>query len=447
MSDLQHPLEDTPALLSRLHEAERRARLAAEEALERLRANQKQAEDERAAMLLKEQEARIAAESANRAKDRFLAVLSHELRTPLNSMLGWTRVLQEQAHDRATAEHALGVLERNVRHQLQLINDLLDVSRIVSGKLNVALAPVDLAPVIEMAIDAARGLAEARSISLTSELEPITTKVLGDAERLQQVVSNLLTNALKFTPEGGRVAVRLDRVGTRARVTVADTGSGIPPESLPHVFDRFWQADSSDTRAHGGLGLGLAIVRHLVAAHGGVVRAESAGEGKGATFIVELPTTIGAHPSALPPAVSPIESRPRILPRLDHVRVLVVDDDADTLELFNRVLKRQGAVVGTAATVREAVEASDELDPHVIVSDISMPGADGFQLIELIKKRRGEITDLPFIAVTAYARADARDQILAAGFRRHLAKPVEPADLITTVATLVSSRLVKNATG
>jgi CheY-like chemotaxis protein len=420
--------------------------MAAEEALERLRANQKQAENERAAMLLKEQEARITAESANRAKDRFLAVLSHELRTPLNSMLGWTRVLQEQAHDRATVEHALGVLDRNVRQQLQLINDLLDVSRIVSGKLNVSLAPVELVSVIEMAIDAARGLAEARNISLSSELEPITTKVSGDAERLQQVVSNLLTNALKFTPEGGRVAVRLDRVGTRARVTVADTGSGIPPESLPHVFDRFWQADSSDTRAHGGLGLGLAIVRHLVAAHGGVVRAESAGEGKGATFIVELPT-IGAHPGALPPAVSPIESRPRTLPRLDHVRVLVVDDDADTLELFNRVLERQGAVVGTAATVREAVEAADEFDPHVIVSDISMPGADGFELIELIKKRRGKVTDLPFIAVTAYARADARDQILAAGFRRHLAKPVEPADLVTTVAALVSSRLVKNATG
>jgi signal transduction histidine kinase/ActR/RegA family two-component response regulator len=393
-----------------------------------------QARGARDELLARELAARADAEAANRAKDEFLAMLSHELRTPLNAMLGWVRMLRAGRLDSAGAAHGLEVIERNIRHQTQIIADLLDVSRIITGKLSIDLQPVDLAPAIESAVDTLRPAAQARGVALTAELDPAAGSVAGDAARLEQVVTNLLTNALKFTPPGGRVTVRLARTGDWARLTVRDTGAGIRPDFLPHLFERFRQADSSSTRVHGGLGLGLAIVRHLVEIHGGRVRADSEGEGRGATFTVELPM-LSAEPLGRWIAGRRGGTDQRRVD-LSGVRVLVVDDDADTLDVVQLALGQHGASVQVAGSVAEAWACLASAPPDVLVSDISMPGEDGFDLMRRVRASHGRIATLPAIALSAFARPEDATRAAAAGFQRHLAKPVELGELVAVVGVL-----------
>jgi PAS domain S-box-containing protein len=385
-------------------------------------------------LLSRELAARAEAEAANRAKDEFLAMLSHELRTPLNAMLGWVRMLRAGRLDAAGAAHGLEVIERNIRHQTQIIADLLDVSRIISGKLSIDLQPVDLAPAIESVVDTLRPAAQARNVKLTAELDASAGSVAGDAARLEQVVTNLLTNALKFTPAGGHVTVALTRTGDWARLTVSDTGAGIRADFLPHLFERFRQADSSSTRVHGGLGLGLAIVRHLVEVHGGRVRADSEGEGKGATFTVELPL-LSAEPLG-----RWIAGRRWAMDHgrvdLRGVRVLLVDDDADTLDILTLVLRQHGASVQVAGSVAEAWAHLTSAPPDILVSDISMPGEDGFDLVRRLRASDGRIATMPAIALSAFARHEDASRAAAAGFQRHLAKPVELGELIDVVGML-----------
>jgi len=390
-------------------------------------------------------------EQANRIKDEFLATLSHELRTPLTAMLGWSRLLRSGQLDEAARERAVQIIERNAEAQSKLIEDLLDVSRIITGKLRLEVQPVALAPVIETAVNGLRPAAEAKRLRLESALDPAAGPVTGDPARLQQVVTNLLSNAIKFTPEGGRVEVRLERSeaqsGARARIVVSDTGVGIGPDALPHIFERFHQADSSNTRAHGGLGLGLAIVRHLVESQGGSVSAESKGEGLGSVFTVELPLTTA-------PAPTPARGRPELFTEqartgvgegetfgdplaLEGVRVLLVEDERDTRELLKTILERCGAEVTEAASAAEALAALEGMRPDVIVSDIGMPGENGYELIKKIRARTAERGGrVPAVALTAYVGTKDRRRALLAGFHTHLAKPVEPDELLAVVASL-----------
>jgi signal transduction histidine kinase len=378
------------------------------------------------------------AQEANRAKDEFLATLSHELRTPLHAMLGWTGMLRRGTMDSAERNRAIEVIERNTRLQAQLIEDLLDVSRIVTGKLRLDVRPLDLPPVIEAALDSVRVAAAAKAIRIETALDPDVGPVSGDADRLQQVVWNLCSNAIKFTPREGRVSVRLDAAGDHARIQVSDTGTGISPAFLPHLFERFRQADSTATRAHGGLGIGLALVRHLVELHGGRVRAESAGEGQGATFTVELPLLATmATPAALRAERTPATDG---LPALDGVRVLVVDDELDARELVTAVLERCGAVVELAASAAEAEAALERSAPDVIVSDVGLPGEDGYALVRKLRALDGERAGIPAIALTAYAHPADRTRALLAGFQMHLAKPIEPEELAAVVANLARLR-------
>jgi PAS domain S-box-containing protein len=386
-------------------------------------------------------------EQANRIKDEFLATLSHELRTPLTAMLGWSRLLRSGQLDDAGRERAVQIIERNAEAQSKLIEDLLDVSRIITGKLRLEVQPVALAPVVETVVNGLRPSAEAKLVRLDSFLDHAAGPVTGDSARLQQVVTNLLSNAIKFTPEGGRVEVRLERSEARARIVVRDTGVGISPDALPHVFERFHQADSSNTREHGGLGLGLAIVRHLVESHGGSVLAESPGEGLGAVFTVELPLT--AAPEQ-PPAPRRHElfseqSRSTVAERelfgdpcaLEGVRVLLVEDERDTREFLKTILERCGAAVTEAGSAAEALAALEDAKPDVLVSDIGMPGENGYELIKRVRtlpaERGGRV---PAVALTAYAGAKDRRRALLAGFHTHLAKPVEPDELLAVVASL-----------
>ncbi|HEX8685356.1 MAG TPA: hybrid sensor histidine kinase/response regulator, partial [Pyrinomonadaceae bacterium] len=344
--------------------------------------------EERQLLLSREQVARAEAEQANRLKDEFLATVSHELRTPLTAILGWARVLRSSASDPDAARHGLDVIERNAEAQHQLIRDLLDVSRIISGKLLLKTRQVGLAPVVEAALDSVRQAADAKAIRLGAEFDGESDLVTGDPDRLQQVVWNLLSNAIKFTPKGGSVGVRVERDGSDVLVRVSDTGQGIAPEFLPYVFERFRQADGSTTREHGGLGLGLAIVRHLVEQHGGSVSAESAGEQRGSTFTISLPVAAVAAEEKTPGTSGPLPSRPSgegAVPPLGGLRVLVVDDQPDARELLALVLGRAGAEVSTAATAAEALEfvESEELD--VLVSDIGMPVVDGYALIGRVR--------------------------------------------------------------
>ncbi|HUF93462.1 MAG TPA: ATP-binding protein, partial [Candidatus Limnocylindria bacterium] len=379
---------------------------------------------------------RSAAEEASHAKDEFVATLSHELRTPLTAILGWVRMLRAGSMDAAATERGLDVIERNARSQAQLIEDLLDVSRIATGKLRLDVRPLRIADVIEAAVDTLRPAAEAKEQRLTAILDPRTGQVSGDPDRLQQVVTNLLSNAVKFTPKGGRVEVRLARVGSHVEIVVSDSGPGIPPQSLPHIFDRFRQADSSSTRQHGGLGIGLAVVRHLVELHGGTVDARS-DEGGGASFTVTLPVlpmhavTPGAeHPTAGGTAAAASSA-------LRGVRVLLVDDEADTLEVFTTVLAARGAEVRTADSASTALEILERWTPDLLVSDIGMPGRDGYALIRQVRATRAQgAPPLPAIAVTAYGRVEDRIRILDAGFQMHLTKPVDPAELVAAVASL-----------
>jgi signal transduction histidine kinase/CheY-like chemotaxis protein/HAMP domain-containing protein len=385
----------------------------------------------------RQQAARAEAEAANSLKDDFLATLSHELRTPLNAVLGWARMLKTGALDEATAKRAVDVIERNAHAQLQLIEDLLDVSRIITGKLRLDVKPVAPAAVIEAAVDALRPAAEAKSIRLQPVMDPRAGPVLGDAERLQQIVWNLLSNAVKFTPRGGRVQVRVERVNSHVEIVVTDSGKGIAPEVLPHVFDRFRQADSSSQRAHGGLGIGLALVKNLVELHGGSVRAASAGLDQGATFTVTLPVMLHAE-AERGDATTPAR-RPAPVTALAGIRLLVLDDDTDALDLFATVLRQAGAEVRLARSVPEAIALLQAWEPDVVVSDIEMPEENGYAFIRRL--RGGEVPRgerIPAIAVTAYGGVNERIKIVSAGFDSYVAKPVEPDELAAIVGRLVT---------
>ncbi|WP_460207445.1 hybrid sensor histidine kinase/response regulator [Scytonema sp. NUACC21] len=370
----------------------------------------------------------------NRIKDEFLAVLSHELRTPLNPILGWSKLLRTKKHDEATTARALETIERNAKLQTELIEDLLDISRILQGKLSLNISAVDLVSTIAAAIETVRLAAQSKSIQLQTVFEANMGQVSGDASRLQQVIWNLLSNAIKFTPQGGRVEVRLKSLGCEAQLQVCDTGQGIAPEFLPYVFDYFRQADGTTTRKFGGLGLGLAIVRHIVELHGGRVKAESLGEGQGATFTVMLPVikTQGHSNVSDGQADEPSD--------LNGVKVLVVDDEVDTRELIAFILEQSGAEVTQVASATQALQAITEFQPNVLVSDIGMPEVDGYMLIRQIRAMPPELGGkIPAIALTAYAGEMDSQQAIAAGFQQHIAKPVEPATLVAAVVNLAGS--------
>ena len=379
-------------------------------------------------------------EEADRAKDHFLATLSHELRTPLTAILGWTRMLRSGRLDAAAQTTALETIERNTRLQTQLIEDLLDVSRIISGKLQLDRQPVEPAAVIEAAVQSLRSVADTKGVALRLALEAEGSLVEADPHRLQQVVLNLLSNAIKFTPPDGRIDVRLERASDRARIVICDTGQGIAPEVLPHVFDPFRQADGTHTKQHGGLGLGLAIVRHLVALHGGTVRAESEGRGCGATFTVELPLAGPVERETSRPYARRGDGGRGIFdgpPVLEGLRVLVVEDDPDARRFVARVLEECKAEVRAVGSAEEALGTLARFRPHVLVSDIGMPRTDGYELMRTLRSRtpkEGGLT--PALALTAYASTEDRARALAAGYQLHLAKPVDPADLVDAVAEL-----------
>ncbi|WP_017298385.1 PAS domain S-box protein [Nodosilinea nodulosa] len=401
-----------------------------------------------------EQNARSEAEAANRIKDEFLAVLSHELRSPLNPILGWSQLLQKRQPDAATLTRGLQTIERNAKLQTQLIADLLDVSRILQGKLSLEIAPVSLQATLEAAMETVQLAAEAKAIQLRTRFDPALPTVLGDAGRLQQVVWNLLSNAVKFTPEGGQVEIELEAVPAEfpgasavgqhpplahAQITVTDTGKGITPEFLPYIFDRFRQADSKTTRQFGGLGLGLAIVRQLVELHGGTIAVASPGEGLGATFTVRLPLQSGATPPDSGENIAPAH-RSGQPATLTGVRILVVEDEADARDLLVLVLEQAGAIVTAVAAATEALERLPHLDLDVLISDIAMPTMDGYMLVQQVRSqlaRQGKQPTFKAVALTAYAGEINQQQALAAGFQRHLSKPFEPADLVAAIAALM----------
>ncbi|HKE06117.1 MAG TPA: PAS domain S-box protein [Blastocatellia bacterium] len=402
--------------------------------------DRKHAEEEREQFLAREREARAEAEEANRLKDEFLATVSHELRSPLNAILGWARLLSESKLTEERLEHGLEIIERNAQAQARLIEDLLDVSRIVSGKLSIHTRPVILNQTIDGVVASMRPSAEAKGIALRLTESGREISIIGDADRLQQVVRNLLSNAIKFTPDGGRIEVELRRVGAHVELRVSDTGRGISPEFLPHVFDRFRQAYRTDAGARAGLGLGLTIVRYIVEAHGGSVTTESLGVGQGATFTVILPMA-PASPTPVP-AIERHHFRLKAgaLPSLSGVRVLVVDDDEDARDVLSAVLGNYGAEVMTAVSAAQALDilATEKWD--VLVSDINMPGMDGYELIRRVRAMKPEKGGrIPAVALTAYARAEDRVQALQAGYQTHVPKPIEPAELEVVVATLAKN--------
>ena len=380
------------------------------------------------------QESRRELREADKAKDQFLAIVSHELRTPLTAMLGWARLLRTGIPDAARAARGLEVIERNTKLLAQLIEDLLDVSRIVTGKLRLERRPVDPVAVVESAIEAVQGMADAKEIELEPVLDPDAGPVLADPDRLQQVVWNLLSNAIKFSPAHGLVGICLEHTRSFARITVSDTGLGIRPELLPHIFERFRQGE----RGSGGLGLGLAIVRHIVELHDGTVRAQSAGEGRGATFTVELPILSEGIDAAGSGLHRPDASVIPGLTALEGLRVLVVDDEADAREMLSMILEESGAEVITAACADEAVAAFERFRPDVVVSDIGMPHGDGYSLIRRLRALEGEgAGTVPAVALTAYAREEDRTQALGCGFQAHLPKPIEPGELTALIARLI----------
>jgi CheY-like chemotaxis protein len=400
----------------------------------------KQAEEERKQLLAREQAARAEAETANRLKDEFLATLSHELRTPLNAIIGWTSLLRKQKFSPEKAARALEIIERNAHVQTQLIEDLLDVSRIIRGQLRLNICPVDLNQIIETALDAVKPAADAKGIVLKSFLQPATGSANGDPDRLQQVVWNLLSNAIKFTSPEGRVSIYLEWLDRDVQIRVQDTGKGLPKNVIPYIFDRFRQAEASTTRSHGGLGLGLAIVRHLVELHGGTVWCDSPGLGRGSTFTVQLPRqSVYQQEEDTESAPTRVEATatPPSSSTLAGLRVLVVDDEPDALEYFKIVFEEEGAQVTVANSVSKALQALEASPPDVLVSDIGMPVEDGYSLIARLRdleRQRGGF--LPAVALTAYARKEDRQRTLAAGFQMHLSKPVEPNELVTAIAKL-----------
>ena len=380
------------------------------------------------------------AEKSNRLKDEFLATASHELRAPLTPILAWVSQLRRGTLDPAHAAHALEAIERNARAQARLVDDLLEVSRMISGKMGLDLKPVRLAEVIDAAIDAVRPAAMAKKIRVVKAFHQEVRPIRGDAQRLQQVAWNLLSNAIKFTPEHGRVEVQLAPADTHVELSVRDTGQGISPAFLPHVFERFRQGDASTRGTHGGLGLGLAIVRHIVELHGGSVRAESAGEGQGATFTVRLPLQVAARPvsaPARPPETQPPTAAKGTVPRLDGLRVLVVDDEPDTCQVLEAILRWDGAEVRASQSAVEALAALAGWWPDILLCDIGMPGEDGYALMRKIRAR-GQPPGHPLtaVALTAYARSEDRQQALSAGFQMHIPKPFDTDELVGTLATL-----------
>jgi len=405
-------------------EIARRAEL--ERALTQALADRARAEGERERLLALERAARETAETASRLKDEFLAVLSHELRTPLNAILGWTQIASRSETDASTTQRALDVIQRNANSQLHVIEDLLDVSRIVTGKMVIATDRVDLADVLGSAIETIRPAAAGKSIDLALDVGSTGRFVRGDAHRLQQVLWNLLSNAVKFTPSRGSVRVELQEADGHARIAIRDTGQGIDAAFLPHVFDRFRQQDSGTARQYGGLGLGLSVVRYLVEAHGGTVAVESEGEGRGARFVITLPLAAAEAPAA--------QARPERPVALRGVRVLVVDDQRDARDLFNLALKQAGAVVETAASVGDALQALASHPFDVLIGDIGMPGQDGYALIEGVRNHPdARVRRLTAVAVTSYAGEHHRGRALASGYDEYLAKPVDPALLTRTV--------------
>jgi len=415
---------------------------AANRALQAEIAERRRAEDERAALFEREQAARVAAEAMNRMKDEFLGTLSHELRTPLNAILGWTHMLEVGKRDEATILRATRVIKNNAQAQTQLVADILDVSRIISGKMQLYIGAVDMREVIEKTLETLQPAADAKGISLETEWNGVGS-LLADQDRLQQVMWNLLSNAIKFTPKGGHVHVGLELTAEDLRIVVADDGQGIDADFLPHVFDRFRQADSTMARPHGGLGLGMAIVRHLIELHGGTITVASDGIGKGATFVVTLPVR--------PPAA---EAVPQIEQRsvsrdstavshvsLDGISVLVVDDEPDAREVLALVLEERGAKVTAVQSAAAALRVLKRSVPDVLVSDVGMPGVDGHALIRQVRSLpESEGGQIPAVALTAYATSGDSAKAIAAGFTRHVTKPIVPSEIVEIVAMLAEPR-------
>ncbi len=406
--------------------------------------DQKRAQQELSRLMALEQAAHGAAETANRTKDEFLATVSHELRTPLTVILGWLGSLRHGDMNEEMTARALEVIERNAKAQAQIIEDILDVSRIASGKLRLEIKPVHLATIISGAIDSGRLASDAKSIEFFLRLDPDVGLVSGDANRLQQVMSNLLNNAIKFTPSGGRVEVRLERVNSHAQITVSDNGKGIKDEFLPFIFDSFRQAESSSTRNYNGLGLGLSIVRNIVEMHGGTIQAQSPGEGRGASFTVSIPLLLSVSPEKAvfdyTERQSGKEAGFHVPPEFFGLRILVVDDETDTREMLCAILEQCGAEVQSSSSAKAALEIATQWQPHLLLSDIAMPEEDGYWLISQVRAlEQATETHLPAVALTAYVKVEDRVQVLEAGFDMFVPKPVNAIELLTVIASLIPS--------
>ena len=405
----------------------------------------KRAEEDRAELFKRERAARADAEKANRLKDEFLATLSHELRTPLNAVIGWSRMLGSGRLDRESSKHALEVIERNAWAQKQIIEDILDVSRVITGKLQLNVSPVDLVAVMDAALDAVRPAMEAKEIKIETIIDASLRMISGDANRLQQVIWNILSNAAKFTPNRGRVEISVSQTAAHVQIQVKDSGPGIEPAFLPYVFERFRQADGSITRTHGGLGLGLAIARHLVELHGGTIGVENRDDGQGAVFTIRLPLPSGElRPEALAGADSALKENQSEQASLEGLAILIVDDETDALDLITVELAQHGAKVTAVTNAEDALKALDQGNFDLLISDISMPKIDGYDLIRQIRKNEAGINQkIPAVALTAYARVQDRMQAIMAGYSTHIAKPVDANELLTVIASL-AGRLGKN---
>jgi len=391
----------------------------------------KRIEQERTKLLVREQAARSEAEQANRIKDEFLAVLSHELRTPMNPILGWSKLLLSNRLNPAKSREAVETIERNAKLQMQLIDDLLDISRILSGKLSLDASPVDLNSSLSAALETLRLATEAKSLQIQTTLSSMPIWVMGDDTRLQQVIWNLLSNAIKFTPIAGQIEIHLTQTEAHAQIQIKDTGKGIHPDFLPYVFEHFRQEDGAITRKFGGLGLGLAIVRRIVELHGGTVRAESLGDSQGATFTVQIPRAVPLDEHSLSDSSKPPTD-------LNGVQVLVVDDDEDSRNFIAFVLQQSGAIVTMAASGIEALDAMTQSKPDVVVSDIEMPEMDGYQLVDKIRQLTSlQGKEVPAIALTAHAGESNQQQALKAGFQQHFSKPADSNELIRAIANLI----------
>ena len=399
--------------------------------------DKKRIERELEHLLDAERNARAEAQRVNQLKDEFLATLSHELRTPLNAIMGWAQLMGLGSMNEDEMKEAGRAIERNAQTQKQLIEDLLDMSRIISGKLLLDVQQLEPVSVVETAIETIRPSAAVKEIRIEKILDPLAGPISGDPARLQQVVWNLLSNAVKFTPKGGKIQVRLEQVNSHIEVSVSDTGQGIDPEFLPHLFERFRQADASTTRKHGGLGIGLAIVKEIVELHGGTVRAKSAGEGKGAAFVVILPILAlkngpkRYHPTAANDA--PVDIG---LIDLSGLKILFVDDEADARGLVKRLLEECGAQVTLAENAAQALDAASECEPDVIISDIGMPEVDGYEFLRKLRMKNDPAAKAPAIALTAFARSEDRTRALQAGYINHVSKPIEPSELLATIAVV-----------